>query len=68
MQKVLNVLLSHLIKYSYIDHEKLAIQCHKLSINIFELLAEIDNFYQNDSLNKNIILLKKILKEHHVDK
>jgi hypothetical protein len=68
VQKVLNMLLSHLIEYSYIDHKKLVTKCYKLSINIFELLTEMDNFYQNDSLNKNIILLKKILKEYHVDK
>jgi hypothetical protein len=68
VQKVLDVLLSKLVEYSYIDHKKLLIQCRNFSINIFELLSEIDSFYQNDSLNKHIILLKKILKEHHVNK
>jgi hypothetical protein len=68
VQKVLDVLLSHLVEYSYIDHKKLLIQCRNFSINIFELLSEIDSFYQNDSLNKHIILLKKILKEHYADK
>jgi len=67
VQKVLDVLLSHLVEYSYIDHKKLLIQCRNFSINIFELLSEIDSFYQNDR-NKHIILLKKILKEHYADK
>ena len=62
VQKVLDVLLSHLVEYSYIDHKKLSIQCRNFSINIFELLSKIDSFYQNDSLNKHIILLKKNIK------
>jgi len=61
--ETLNLLLSDLLQYSYINHRELLTQCHKLSVNIFELLAKIGSFYQNDRLNKNTILVKNILRE-----
>lgn len=66
--KVLNLLLSNLLEYSYINHDKLLTECHKLSVNIFELLIEIHNFYKNDILNKKTILLKNMLEKHYVNK
>lgn len=66
--KVLNLLLSNLLEYSYINHEKLLTKCHKLSVNVFELLIEIHNFYKDDILNKKTILLKNMLEKHHVNK
>jgi hypothetical protein len=66
--ETLNLLLSDLLQHGYINHRELLTQCYKLSVNIFELLAKIGSFYQNDSFNKHIILLKKILKGYHVDK
>ena len=66
--ETLNLLLSDLLQYSYINHSKLLIQCHKLSVNIFELLTKIHNFYKDKILNKNTILMKKILKEYNVNK
>ena len=63
VENVLDILLSNLIKYTYRNHRRLIIECHQLSVNVFELLAKIDSFYQNDRLNKNITLIKNILRE-----
>jgi hypothetical protein len=66
--ETLNLLLSDLLQYGYINHRELLTQCYKLSVNIFELLAKIGSFYQDDRLNKNTILVKEKLKEYHVNK
>jgi hypothetical protein len=60
--EILNLLLFDLLKYSYINHRELLTQCQKSSVNIFELLTEINNFYKDEILNKNTILIKNILK------
>ena len=66
--ETLNLLLSDLLEYSYINHRELLTQCHKLSVNIFELLTEIHNFFKDEILHKNTILMKNILKKYNVNK
>jgi len=68
LKKVLNLLLSNLLEYSYINYNKLLTECSKLSVDIFELLMEIHHFYKDDRLSKKTIMVKYLLEKCHVNK